>query len=198
MTPLKIIGLTGNIGSGKSTVSVIFQKLGIPVYHADLETRKLYDLPDVKEQVIRLFGKVYQDNGKLNTRLLASIVFADPEKIQMLNDLLHPMVRKDFRNWCRLQEEQTYVIQEAAIIFESGFRNEFDKIIHVSCPPETAYKRVMLRDSVERDIVVQRSRFQMDEKEKAALSDYIILNDGFHLVIPQVLAIHRQILEIPA
>ncbi|MEI6901132.1 MAG: dephospho-CoA kinase, partial [Bacteroidota bacterium] len=110
--------------------------------------------------------------------------------LRKLNELLHPKVMEDFAGWCALHSSLPYVIQEAAIIIESGYQGLFDKIIHVSCPMETAIERVMTRDGVTRDEVLGRMRFQMDEKEKAALADFVIRNDGLELVIPQVLRVH--------
>ncbi|HSN49704.1 MAG TPA: dephospho-CoA kinase [Bacteroidales bacterium] len=192
---MKIIGLTGNIGSGKSIVSRIFSVLGIPVYHADEESKKLFQHNEIRQSLREIFGDVFDISGQVDRKKLATIVFSDPALLSKLNNLLHPLVREDFRAWVNARRDSVYVIQEAAIIFESGFANEFDKIIHVACPAEIAIERVMNRDHVSREEVVRRRASQMDEKEKAALADFIILNDGLHMVIPQVLSLHDQLLK---
>ncbi len=192
---MKVIGLTGNIGSGKSMVSKIFTIIGIPVYHADAESKKLLLRDGVKDSLHEIFGDVFDEAGQVNRKKIAALVFSDAALLARLNGLLHPLVREDFHQWLKVQQGKKYVIQEAAIIFESGFAKEFDKIIHVACPLETAIERVMLRDHVTREEVIRRSSSQMAEKEKAARADFIILNDGLHRVIPQVLSLHEQLLK---
>ena len=138
------IGLTGNIGSGKTMVSGIFTTLGIPVYHADEESKKFLDDPTVKNEILKQFGySILTNSQEINRRSLASIVFTDPIALQVLNSILHPRVMVDFRQWAECQLNKPYVIQEAAIIFESGLTEEFDYIIHTSCPKEMAIDRVI-------------------------------------------------------
>jgi len=188
-------GLTGNIGSGKTLVSSIFSFLGIPVYHADTESKRFLDDEHVKQNISKLFGpKVLAPENTIDRKALASVVFNDPVALSKLNAILHPLVKEDFRQWAQRQRS-CYVIHEAAIIIESGFRNEFGKIIHVSCPAETAIIRVMERDKVSREEVLRRMKFQMEDEKKAALSDFVIRNDGSELLIPQVLAIHQELLK---
>ncbi len=190
------IGLTGNIGSGKTMVAGIFTVLGIPVYHADEESKKFLDDPVVKNEILKQFGYgVLTNNQEINRRSLASIVFTDPFALQVLNSILHPRVMVDFRNWAGLQSGKDYVMQEAAIIFESGFRSEFDYIIHTSCPKDIAISRVMKRDGIDAHSVVRRMQFQMEDAEKAGMSDFVIRNDGSELVIPQVLGIHGRLMK---
>ncbi len=189
-------GLTGNIGSGKTMVSSIFNVLGIPVYHADQESKKFLGDDAVRRRILEFFGqKVFTGEGEIDRKALAGIVFNDAAALRKLNDILHPLVRDDFREWTS-HRSGCYVIHEAAVIIESGFRNEFDQIIHVSCPAGIAIGRVTLRDSVSRDEVLRRMQFQMEDEKKAALSDFVIRNDGSEMVIPQVLAIHHKLLNI--
>ncbi|MEI6456382.1 MAG: dephospho-CoA kinase [bacterium] len=189
-------GLTGNIGSGKTMVSSIFNVLGIPVYHADQESKKFLGDDAVRRRILEFFGqKVFTGEGEIDRKALAGIVFNDAAALRKLNDILHPLVRDDFREWTS-HRSGCYVIHEAAVIIESGFRNEFDQIIHVSCPAGIAIDRVTLRDSVSRDEVLRRMQFQMEDEKKAALSDFVIRNDGSEMVIPQVLAIHHKLLNI--
>jgi dephospho-CoA kinase len=193
------IGLTGNIGSGKTVVAGVFSMLGVPVYFADEESKKFLDDPAVKNEILKHFGYgILTNSREINRRSLASLVFSDDQALKLLNSILHPKVRQDFRNWVVIHQEKDYVIQEAAIIFESGFRAEYDYIIHVSCPKETAINRVIKRDRIDGHSVLRRMQFQMDDSEKATLSDFVIRNDGSEMVIPQVLAIHNQLSEISA
>jgi len=134
---------------------------------------------------------VFFSANEIDKRGLGILVFNDSQKLATLNAILHPLVRDDFRNWCTSHREKPYVIQEAAIIFESGFRDEYDRIIHVSCPEEITIARAMARDNAIRDDILKRMGFQWKDEKKTAMSDYIILNDGSELVIPQVLTIHN-------
>ena len=191
------IGLTGNIGSGKTVVAGVFSTLGIPIYYADEESKKFLDDPAVKNEILKHFGYGILTNAReINRRSLASLVFTDDQALRLLNSILHPRVKQDFRTWTLMQTDTHYVIQEAAIIFESGFRAEYDYIIHVSCPKETAIDRVIKRDKIDGHSVLRRMQFQLDDAEKSRLSDFVIINDGNEMVIPQVLAIHQQLLEI--
>ena len=190
------VGLTGNIGSGKSLIAELFSIYGIPIYYADQEAKKFYDDPFVKEQIISLFGgRILDESGEISRKTLAKIVFTDEKALAKLDSIIHPMVIDDFENWCELKRESPYVIHEAAIIFESGNKAIFDSIIHVSCPREIAIERVIKRDGVDSNEVLQRMHFQMEDDEKAKLSDFVIQNDGSEMIIPQVLVIHEQLLK---
>lgn len=191
------VGLTGGIGSGKSVVAEIFQRLGIPVYHADAEARKQYDNPAVLDDVVRVFGmQILGDNGIISRAALASLVFGDPEKLKKLNSIIHPRVEADFRSWLEEIDDAPYIIHEAAILFESGFDRFFDKTITVVAPPELCIVRVMRRDDVTREQVEMRLKFQWDQELKASKSDYILVNDETHLLLPQVLDLHKQLLVL--
>jgi len=192
------VGLTGNLGSGKSLIVKIFSILTVPVYNADHVSKTFLTDKIVQEKIRNAFGReVFSKTNEVDRKALGKIIFSDSRKLNTLNAILHPLVRENFRNWCNSQKEKPYVIQEAAIIFESGFRDEFDKIIHVSCPEEIAIERAMHRDNVDRGEVLKRMRFQWKDEKKAAMSDYIILNNGFELVIPQVLKIHDLLSKSP-
>jgi dephospho-CoA kinase len=191
------VGLTGNIGSGKSLVAEMFSIFGVPVYHADQESRKFLGDPFVKEKILSLFGEnVLTTTGEIDRRALATIVFSDEKALMTLDSILHPMVIDDFMHWCEKFREHSYIIQEAAIIFESGVAGIFDRIIHVSCPKEIAIERVMKRDGIDVNSVLQRMRYQMEDAEKAGRSDFLICNDGTEMIIPQVLSIHEQLSAI--
>ena len=191
------VGLTGNLGSGKSVVAKIFSILTIPVYYADDVSKTFLSDKIVQEKIRRTFGPdVFSDTMEVDRKVLGKIVFSDPNALISLNAILHPLVREDFRNWCNSIQENPYVIQEAAIIYESGFKDDYDKIIHVSCPEEIAIARAMHRDNADHKDIVKRMRFQWKDEKKASISDYVILNDGSELVITQVLKIHELLVKI--
>jgi dephospho-CoA kinase len=188
-------GLTGNIGSGKSAVAAVFSSIGIPVFNADNESRKFLKLPDVIDSLTELFGAEILGNGVINNKRLASLVFGNRKALDCLNHLLHPLVMKEFTAWQALNRLSPYVIMEAAILFESGYAKEFDYIIHVSCGEETAVERVIKRDGLSKELVMERMNHQMKNEDKARMSDFVIINDGSQLIIPQVISIHKQLLE---
>lgn len=191
------VGLTGGIGSGKSVVAMIFSHLGIPVYHADYEAKKLYSDPEVMNEVIALFGNSVADESRLlNRSKLASIVFADPEKLGLLNSIIHPHIEAGFRTWMEEHQHFHYIIHEAAILFESGFNRFFDKTIVVTAPLELCIERVMKRDGMTRNQVEQRMKSQWDTERKAMLADFVLINDEREMLLPQVLTLHRKLMGI--
>ncbi|MCD4681924.1 MAG: dephospho-CoA kinase [Bacteroidales bacterium] len=189
------VGLTGNIGSGKSTVARIFKVLGVPVYHADEESKKFLNEPKIQQILVRKFGKEILSGSIINRKRLAEIVFAQSESLDFLNSVLHPLVKNDIDFWIKKHLHFPYIIQEAAILFESGFYKEFDKIITVTCPGELAVKRVMDRDDVTMEEVHKRMQNQWEQVKKVKLSDFIIDNSNNILVTPQVLKIHKELPE---
>jgi len=188
-------GLTGNIGSGKSAVASVFSSIGVPVFHADEESKKFLKNPDIIEQIIVLLGKEIAVTGMIDNRQLASVVFGSTEALNKLNSLLHPLVMKDFNTWLQNQAGAPYVVMEAAILFETSYSKEFDYIIHISCPEETAIERVVKRDGLSREMVIERIKHQIKNDDKARMSDFVIINDGTSLLIPQVIAIHKKLLQ---
>ena len=193
---MKRIGLTGNIGSGKSTVAQIFEILGVPVYHADIQAREILGSSNVVEQIKNLFGnKVITSQHQVDRKILASIVFNDKNKLETLNNLIHPLVEEDFSKWCNLYLESDYILHEAAVLFESGFDRLFDANILITAPEELCIARVMARDSITKEMVVHRIQNQWSEDKKQKLAQYEVINDENALVIAQVLAIHRQIIN---
>ena len=188
-------GLTGNIGSGKSVVASVFSVLGIPVFKADEESKKILQLPDVIEMVADTFGREVLEHGFISNKALAAIVFGNKEALVKLNHLMHPLVMDAFKSWIRLYPIAPYVIMEAAILFESGYAGEFDRMIHVSCNEDTALERVMKRDGSTEEQVRSRMLQQLKNDDKAGISDFIIINDGSLQIIPQVLAVHKALLQ---
>ncbi|KAF0201876.1 MAG: dephospho-CoA [Bacteroidetes bacterium] len=191
------IGLTGSIGSGKSTIASLFRVLGIPVYIADIEAKKFLEDPDVIMRITALTGnEVLTPEGEIDRRVLAAKVFGDPEKLQELNSIIHPRVRKHFTHWAEMHQHSPYIVQESAIIFESGFYTMFDLIIVVSAPEEERINRVMLRDGFKREEVISRIENQWPEYLKIEKANFEIKNSDTDMAIPQVLRIHKEILKI--
>ena len=188
------VGLTGNIGSGKSTVARIFESLGIPVYHADLEAKKMLEVELVKTDLLTGFGQEIFDEGTVDRKKLASLVFNNSKKLHELNAIIHPLVKEGLARFFHENQAYPFVIQEAAILFETGFNKDFDKIILVTSPDELANKRVMLRDGVNISEVEQRRSNQWSQEKKIGLSDFIINNDESEMLLPQVLKIHKALL----
>lgn len=181
------LGITGGIGSGKSTVSKLFSMLGIPVYIADIESKRLVATSIViKEKLIRLFGEELFTEGVLNKPLLASYIFNDKEKLETVNKIIHPEVKKDFDEWVDNHSQYNIIAQESAILFESGFNRFVDKVITVYAPQEIRIERTIAREGISRDKVLERIQSQMCDEEKVKLSDFIIVNDDTKSLIEQV------------
>jgi dephospho-CoA kinase len=190
------IGLTGGIGSGKTTIAKVFELLNVPVYYADAVSKKLYHTN--KELIARMkehFGEDIYTNNILNRQKLAAIVFNDSQKLQLLNNLVHPLTIKDAEQWMA-QQTAPYIIKEAALLFESGSAAGLDYIIGVSTPKHLRIKRVMERDQVTREEVLARMNKQIDEETKMRLCDFVVKNDEQELVIPQVLQLHERLLNM--
>ena len=190
------IGLTGGIVSGKSTVAKMFELLHIPVFYADAASKKLYQTDqELIASIKKYFGEDLYVNGQLDKQKLASIVFSDPSKLELLNQLVHPPTIRDAENWMKKQTSP-YVIKEAALIFESGSSAGLDFVIGIKAPLHLRIKRVMERDHVTRDEVLSRMNRQIDEDIKMRLCDFIIDNSEQVLVIPQVLELHHYLLGL--
>lgn len=185
------IGLTGGIGSGKTTVAKIFETLGVPVYYADEAARRLMNTDEeLKKELVRHFGPEIYRGRELDRKRLASVVFSDKEKLELLNSLTHPVTIRDAEAWMKKQSTP-YVIKEAALLFESGAAANLDSIIGVYAPQPVRIKRVMERDGVTSAEVMKRISRQLDEEMKMKLCDHVIRNNEQELLIPQVLDLHR-------
>lgn len=192
------IGVTGGIGSGKSLVCHIFALLGVPVYDADSRAKTLMTTDGILvSQIKKEFGVLsFRSDGSLNREYLAAHVFSHPDKLALLNSLVHPRVGEDYGRWV-MKQPSRYVLKEAALLFEAKSNQALDKIIVVSAPEELRIKRVLQRDKHRteqqvRDII----RNQLKEEEKLKLADYIIRNDESTPLIPQVLGLHEQFLSM--
>ncbi len=190
-----LIGLTGGIGSGKTTVARIFEVLGIPVYYADAAAKRIMNEDEnIKEALINSFGKKAYKNGKLNRSYLSNIVFSNADKLNLLNSIVHPATIKDAEEWIKKQTAP-YTIKEAALLFESGSNQNLDYVIGIKSPLELRISRAMKRDGVSHDEVMARMNKQMSEETKLSLSDFVIINDEAQLVLPQVLQLHEKLLS---
>jgi dephospho-CoA kinase len=190
------IGLTGGIGSGKSTVAKVFELLNVPVYYADEASKRLYHtdkqlMADIKKQ----FGEDVYTENQLNRSKLAELVFNNPEKLELLNQLVHPPTIRDAEEWMRKQKAP-YVIKEAALLFESGSVAGLDYVIGVKAPLHIRLKRAMDRDGLSREQVLNRMDRQLDEEIKMRLCDFIVENSEQKLVIPQVLELHERFMKM--
>jgi dephospho-CoA kinase len=189
------IGLTGGIGSGKTTVAKIFEVLGIPVYYADAEAKRLMNTdPGLKEKIISAFGPESYSQGKLDRAWLATQVFDNAEKLGILNSFVHPLTIQDAESWMKRQSAP-YAIKEAALIFEGKLDKYFDLIIGVTAPESLRLERTVQRDKISAEQVLLRMQQQMNEEEKMSRCDFVILNDGKQAVLPQVMKIHEALLE---
>lgn len=193
------VGLTGGIGSGKSTVAGIFKTLGIPVFDADVAAKSIM-AKDVhlQQAIMRTFGDDVYAGGVLNRKLLAGIVFNDAFKLEQLNALVHPATVKASEEWIR-QQKTAYAIKEAALLFEAGTAGDLDYVIGVYAPKALRVQRVMKRDNASREDVAARMSRQIDEEIKMRLCDFVIVNNEQELLIPQVLRVHEALVKkVPA
>jgi len=190
------IGLTGGIGSGKTTAAKIFELLGVPVYYADEEARRIMnENEELRLSIQKEFGEAAYKNGELDRSYMASNVFQNPVKLEMLNALVHPATIRGATNWM-LEQRTAYAIKEAALIFESTAAGELDYIIGVYAPVSLRIKRAMERNGVSYDEVLKRMNNQIDEDIKMKLCDFIIYNDEQKLLIPQVIELHQKLLRL--
>ncbi len=189
------VGLTGGIGSGKTTVARIFEVLGIPVYDADSASKRLMaENKELKDQIKNFFGEEAYKDGELNRKYLAEEVFQKSQKIDLLNSLVHPATIKDAAEWMEKQKAP-YIIKEAALIFESGSQKLLDYVIGVKAPLSLRLQRAMDRDHITEKQVKARMEKQMDEETKLRLCNYVIVNDEQQLLIPQVLELHEKLIS---
>lgn len=192
------IGITGGIGSGKSLICQIFNRLGIPSYDADLRARWLMDHdPELRASIQREFSnEAYLEDGSLNRDLISKLVFDESTNIEILNSIVHPAVGHDYRLWVEQNNKSVYLLKEAALIFESGSNEWLDEVITVFAPKEMRIERVLIRDpNRDRNQVESIISKQWTEEERQKHADYIIRNDDTTLVIPQVLQIHHELMD---
>lgn len=193
------VGITGGIGAGKTTVCQIFEALGVPVYYADERARHiLMKNHELHSELRNHFGEeIFDGEGIPDRKKIAAIVFNDKEKLQTLNSLIHPRVGKDWKDWLSSRDYAfSYVLKEAALLFESGSFKQLDKIICVAAPDNLRISRVVSRDGVSEEDVKLRMKNQLSQELKISLSQFLILNDEKESLIPQVIRVHRKILKL--
>lgn len=192
-----LVGITGGIGAGKSTVARVFSLLSVPVYYADDRAKWLMaNDKAIKTKIIQAFGESsYTDKGVLNRAFLAERVFSDPANTKIINGLVHPAVAEDFRRWAE-QQQSPYVLKEAALLFESGSYKELNRVINVSSPLKIRMARILTRDPHRNAAQVNRIiDKQLPDEDKNRLADFLVKNTDHHMIIPQVLEIHEKLLE---
>jgi dephospho-CoA kinase len=190
------VGITGGIGSGKSTVCQVFRLLGVPVFEADIVAKTLLNTNDkIKNSLIRLYGKeIYTPESGIDRKKLAEIIFNDDIQLTKVNELIHPEVRNEYRNWLEKQVS-AYVIHEAAILFESGFYKMMDFTILVTAPENIRIERVVKRDKTDSEKVKERIQKQWSDSEKRKLASLEIINDNHQLIVPQIVKIDKTLRE---
>lgn len=191
------VGITGNMGSGKTTVCKIFEQLKVPVFYADTAAKKLYSLPEIQKKIIQQLGAdCYHADGSLNKTFFSQLIFSDPAALRFVENLIHPKVAMEYHQWHQEHYLFSFTLYEAAILFETGNLHKFHKIIYVAAPETIRIKRIEARDGLDEKSIQQRMDKQWPDEKKIALSDYIIHNDELQLLIPQVLSIREKLQRI--
>jgi len=189
------IGITGGIGSGKTFICRLFEALGIPVYNADEEAKRLMNTDiRIKEKLIAQFGEATYKDGLLDRAFLANMVFSDKNKLELLNGIVHPIVIQEAKDWAERQTTR-YSLKEAALLFESGSYKELDYTILVTAPMDIRIQRVIERDGATEQQVQERMNKQLSDEEKLQLADFVIVNDGITPLLPQVWTLHQKFLK---
>jgi dephospho-CoA kinase len=191
------VGITGGIGSGKSLVCQVFSKLGAPVYYADSAARRLSETdPGIRDNLMVLLGTDIYINGLLNRTKMSALIFNDKSLLEKVNHIIHPKVAEDFILWCRDKTHNAYVIQESAILFESKAYMLFDKYVTVTSPEDVRIQRILSRNEMTLDKIRAIINNQSTDQEKTAHSHYVINNDGIKPILPQILRLHQELINI--
>jgi dephospho-CoA kinase len=192
------IGITGGIGSGKTTVCRVFEILGVPIFYADAVAKSIMHTDDLlKQEIIKTFGeKSYTDTGDLNRKYISKIVFENEKELQKLNSLVHPAVFRAFDLWLVSRERVPYIIKEAAVLFESGSFKMCDKSVLVKSPEKIRIERIRTRDGFSIEEIRYRMARQLSDEDKEKLADYVLINDEVELLIPQIIILHNHFLSL--
>ncbi len=191
----KIVGLTGGIGSGKSTVARVFEHLKCAVYYSDERAKAAYFFEDVKPKVIQLLGKeAYLNEITINKSFISSAIFSDANLLAQLNAILHPAVIADFKLFANEHTSSNLIIKETALLFEAHLENQVDVIVLVTAPQALRVKRVMQRDGLSEEIILKKMKAQLSEEEKIKRSQFIITNDEEQMLLPQVIKVYQQLM----
>lgn len=188
------VGITGDIGSGKTIVCRVFKHLGIHVFGSDARAKAYYYHENIKTKIEQLFGKkLFNPDGEIDKKKLAQIVFSDSKSLNTLNELIHPLVLEEYNQWTDSHKNETYTLMESALLYPCKLTHLFDKIIFVEAPQDLRIKRVLERDKTSLELIRQRIEKQSFEKDSLFNPDYVILNDEQHLIVPQILEIHNDL-----
>ena len=192
------VGITGNIGSGKTLVCRIFEHFGISVFYSDSRAKEYYYKEDTKDKIKRLFGeKVFTTESEIDLKKLSQIVFADIQSLNAINGIIHPLVLAEYEEWIVKHQNEAYTLFESALLYPCKLTHLFDKVIFVDAPQDLRIERVLQRDNTSLEFIKQRIGKQSFEKNNSFKPDYIILNDGQQLVLPQIMEIHQLIRDQP-
>ena len=192
----RIVGLTGGIGSGKTTVAKMFEALGVSVYIADLQARKITNQPATLKLIVQEFGNAVVENEQLNRTVMAEIVFNNPEKLNQLNAIIHPLVAQDFKNWLSNNDTAVYILKETAILLETNNHISCDFVITVTAPQDLIINRVKNRDHISEIDVLKRINNQWSDESRIALSDFVIYNENRIDTLNQVKNIHKELIKL--
>ena len=191
----KIVGLTGGIGSGKTTVAKMFENLGVPIYIADLEAKAITNQPQTLKLIEKQFGSSVIKNGQLNRTTMAQIVFNNPEKLNQLNSIIHPLVAEHFKEWIKKNKDEIFVIKETAILFETNTHRSCDFVITVIAPIDVRINRVKIRDNSSEEEIIKRINNQWSDEKRIPLSDFVINNITVDDTLLQVSEIYKKIVN---
>ncbi len=190
------VGITGGIGSGKTYVCNVFEKMGVPVFYADEEAKKISESNAVIIKIVETFGASILDiDNKLDRKKLSERVFSNPHELQKLNAIIHPLVKKRFENWLEEKGDKKYILKEAAILFETGLDKEMDSIITVIADKETRIERVKKRSNLTGEAIEKIMASQWSDEEKTKQSSFVISNNANELLLPQIISIHNALIH---
>lgn len=190
------VGITGGIGSGKTYVCTVFEKMGVPVFYADEESKKISESDVVISKIVETFGaSILGADNKLDRKKLSEYVFSNPVALQKLNAIIHPLVKKRFENWLEENVDKKYILKEAAILFETGLDKEMDSIITVIADKETRIERVKKRSNLAEETIEKIMASQWSDEEKIKQSSFVINNNVNELLLPQIISIHNALIH---
>ncbi len=191
------VALTGNIGSGKSTIAQLFSIVGIPVFHADIEAKLLYKDDEIKHKIYTYFGEgVFNSDHDVDYKQLAKVVFNNANSLDQINKIIHPLVFKKYNEWLEQNKDYKYSIHEAAVIFENHLEHHYDLIINVSASEKVRKDRVIQRDGITAEQFKARAKNQWPDDKKNKIADFVIFNNGDQFLIPQVMEIHNHLIQL--
>lgn len=191
---MKVVGITGGIGTGKSTVAKLFEVMGVPVYNSDHRAKAMYFLPEVKAKVVELLGpEAYKSDTEVNREVISKKIFSNSTLLSKINAIIHPAVENDFNQFLETNKQHKFVIKETALLFETGLYKKVDKIVLVMAPMKVRLERIKQRDHTTEEEIYKRIKHQMPDEEKQPISDFVIDNNDTDGLIPQVIAVYNKL-----